>query len=277
MTHTDTEIRGIINEFVRSAQYSDIQYGFIGEPIGNGAYRTRGAKAGYVRVRLVQNDIITSIIDAINFKAPIDPRIRVLVGKNKSGEYEVIDVDAQYIASQLGAILGAGVGPHTHRLGFGLEDYVEPRRLEMGLVRIYDQTLTVQVLPYSYVDSNGDHAYFAGATLDLTAYRPISGWCWAKVGINTSTGVLMVETTTPVTSRGLLTTDDLYTLSFDGIPLAGVKLKADMSAIDEEKYFADARLWLGSMSASGGGASTDYITSEGDILQTTSEELITKE
>jgi hypothetical protein len=209
-------------------------------------------------VRIIQNQKIVTILDALNNGVPLDPRIYVIVEKNAAGEY-VAHRDPTMMVSSMAGQPDNAVAPHTHRIGHGLEDMVEARRIEPGLVVVHDGTMLVKIYPFEYRHAGVDK-HFAGGTVDLTAYRPSTtgAWNWVKVGIDPETNTPVAVQGSAVAKRSLLTQAELDAVDITPhIPLAAVQLKQGMANIDEEKYFADCRQWL---NLGGGTTATDPLT-----------------
>lgn len=243
---------------VNRAKHAETLYGQVGEPTGHGTYRLKSSKPGFIRVRIIQNQKIVTILDALNSGVPLDPRIYVIVEKNAAGEY-VARRDPTMLGANLDGQPDNAVAPHTHRIGHGLEDMVEPRRIEPGLVVVDDGTMLVKIYPFEYRHAAVDKR-FAGGSIDLTPYRPATSgtWNWVKVGIDPETNTPVAVQGSEVARRSLLTQAELDAIAISPhIPLAGVQLKQGMANLDEEKYFADCRQWL---NLGGGATATDPLT-----------------
>ncbi len=251
-------IRRIIGEGTRRAQGASQQRGFLGEPLGNGQFDFEGLKPGRMLARLVQgpDDTVTGIVEVINERVARNPAIRIILDKNKDGEWFVVGRDHNYSMESTGDNPGllTGVGPHSHRIGFGLEDLVEFRRFEPGLVHV-DTNLGllvfVEAFPYRH---DGVDKYWAGGTIDLTSYRPTTTlyFGWVRVGLNPATNTLVAVKGTEYATETSLTIADLLGIAFlNYISLAGVKLRQGQTAINAESMFQEARLFAGSMGAGG--------------------------
>jgi hypothetical protein len=137
---------------IQRLRYATAERAYLGEPLGGGQFLFDSVRTGRTRARIIRgsDEAIVALVDVINHKIPRRPDIRVLIDLNRNGEWEVIDVDSTYAMESAGVIAeGIGVGPHTHRIGFGLEDAVESRRLEPGLV-VVSEGMLVYVYPFYY-------------------------------------------------------------------------------------------------------------------------------
>lgn len=236
--------------WVRSMQMARIERGYLGEPVGPGQYRFDSIKPGRMKARIRKSDNTIAVIDVVNHRVPRNPTIEILLDQNIDGEWEVIGVAGNRAMQNAGEYGGQymGVGPHSHRIGFGLEDLTEARRIEPGLVTVATG-MSVFVYPFDY-EHEGTHKYWEGGTIDLTAHKPATTrwWQWAKVGLDPATNTLVaanegVEYADSVS----LTKANLIAIPFTGYrPLAGVKLKETDTSINEEARFTDLRQWFGS-------------------------------
>ncbi len=270
---SQTDFRNAGRTFVQQMNYDRLQRGYLGEPTGAGVYIFESKRrAGRYRVRLVLNGMITSIVDAINDKVPLNPSIRLILDQNLDREWYIVDVDRSHLDAVGAAdIPGMGVGIHSHRIGFGNIDIVEARRFEAGgWITVYDGSMTVQLWPFFYMRDDGTEAYYPGNTaIDLTAYRPSTDlkWSWCKIGFDATAGVpVFAVSATEFDDMDSMTYSDLAAAALDdGYPLVGVRLQNGMSAVDEEKYFADIRLWS-STGGGGSGVSGELLVTQGGRL-----------
>lgn len=242
------------------------QYGLLGKPNGNGDYDFIDIKSGLWWVRLLRNDQPTTLIRAINNKAPRNPFARVMLEEAVRGKWQVIDVDPLWILEEFTATSGApvstGVAEHSHRIGFGMIDLVEAERFEPGIVGVNDKTMKARVLPFFYKAITGQDAYFAGGTIDLTDYIPSSDWIWVKVGINKETGNLAAQ-------AGTTSYEEVADLTFARLaeidmgtkvePLAGVRVHANTYKLSSWRQFANARIFFSSAPASASSGAEDVI------------------
>ncbi len=255
-----TDGKNIAANFVKKAYYKQVRRGYLGEPLGGGRYRFESARPNRVRVRIVDNNTITGIVDAINNGVALNPNVKILLDKNEKGEWEVIGVDPEYL-DVYNSAPNLAIPPHTHAIGSGLEYPIESARLEMGLIRI-DGSLIVEVNPFWYVNASGTHKYFGGGTINLASYRPASGWCWVKIGLTLSNS-LTAKTGSSETAASLLGADDLASIDLGRsvIPLFGVKLQANTGSINDWGLVQDCRNFVGY-----GGGQLTHVTACGHIV-----------
>lgn len=278
------EMKRIASRFVKTMYFAEAKRGYLGEPMPDGTYRFRSpTNSAMWRVRIVagDSDEATSIVDAVNMNVGENPYLRVVIDRNVNGQWEVVGVDPLWLATQIQQPVGAGVGPHSHRFGFGLEDLVEDLRFEPG-APYYHAGTTIGVFPFFYKDNTGD-AYFSGGTLALASYLPpTSGkWAWVKVGLDITDGSLVAETGTEYNAQSDLTMARLaeVNLGADVLPLGGVQCAHSDTSLGDYRRFTSARQWL-----SGSGSSTtdlkeailssivvsggDVVTSNGEVVWT---------
>ena len=201
---------------------------------------------GMVWVRIERGQT-RSVDRARNLKAPLIPDlpVRVAPGKNNPNELEVIDLDSS-AWTFLGTDAPGITSPHSHEPGFGMEDPVSARRMKMGLVHATNPlSLSVYIEPFHYV-YEGEGKYWPGGALDLTSFVPATAgtWSWIKVGINPISNVAVAVTGTAYSFFVPLSEDLLAAVAFDGyLSLAGVKLRAGQTLINNEWDFADCTPW----------------------------------
>lgn len=251
------ELQQLMVAAMQRGQDHRTRRGYLGEPLGEGRYRFESAQPRRVRVRLLHGETLTGVVDARNEAVPLNPHIRVVLRRDAAGEWVVIGPDPTHEAAALAS--GMGAGPHSHRIGFGLEDRVEARRLEPGLVTA-DGGLWVRAQPFTYRYGGVDRRY-PGGVLDLSAHVPatLGAWVWCKIGLDPATNALFAKTGPAVQQPTALTPEALLNISFtEGLPLAGVRLAQGMTALAHESDFEDARLWVvAGVSGSGGSPGVD--------------------
>lgn len=202
---------------------------------------------GWVYVRLVQGGVVTETI-ARNSRVPRLADLPVRLDRTPGGDLYIIGGDLDEQSSFTGDIpINLDSPPHTHRLGFGMEDVVEGRRIQPGLVHAFTVLgvygLEVYIEPFHYI-TNGARKFWGGGSIDLTSFLPGSAntWRWVLVGINPATNLPTAVSGTALSLLSPLATADLAAIAFsDKIPLAGVKLRNGQTAINEERDFADCR------------------------------------
>jgi hypothetical protein len=258
-----SDFKRVLGELLIEAVNETYEYGYLGEPIGGGAFKFRSTtKHGRHRVRLMKNDQVYAIVDAINFTVPLNPEIKIKLRINETGEYQVEGPDAQWVADSLVGLPGVGVGPHSHRLGFGLEDFVEQQRFEPGLV-VYDSpSLNVRVYPFFHLHE-GAQQYIPVSTVSVSSAVPLAAgtFAWAKVGYDPAELDFVVVEGPGAALKTDLTLATLAAIALpDGVlPLGGVKLKAAQTEITDGADFGDCRGFFGAGSGGGGAATGDPV------------------
>lgn len=248
MPSSSADLKRRFGELLKEAFYASMERGYLGEPIGGGQFKFHSdTKKGRHRVRLMKNDLVYAVVDAINFNVPLDPRIRILVDKNADGEYEVFGPDPRWVVENLDRLPGVGVGPHSHRLGFGLVDMVESARFEPGLVVWHSASLFVRVLAFSH-RHNGVDQFIPETSVNVASAVPTTAgtWTWAKVCYAPATLDFMVIAGPEEPSKGALTEASLVAIPAPNVvPLGGVKLKAGQTQIVDGADFLDCRPFFG--------------------------------
>lgn len=217
---------------------------------------------------------------AINLVAPLVTGFPVSVAYYPGREPVVDRLDSFAAAEFMKSKYYAGVAPHSHRFTSGNPDYIEPMRLEPGLV-VPDSTdpLSVRALPFFY-RLNGAWAYFAGDTLDLTASVPTDPQMqrWVLIGVNSGTGTLEVTDGEDFDDDDVMGAEEIAGIVYTGIRLAAIRLVTDQTAAPfVATDYVDAREWFGgvgdgkdiihaSMTVSGGGVTElwSWAHAEGD-------------
>ncbi len=215
------------------------------DPDNLGEYVLTGSSA--LRVPVTFQD--GTVHEAINTKVTARPGLTVLVDRDvRTGELYIVGTDPERQIQLLGS--GAPnyeVPPHTHQVGFGNEDPVEPRRFLPGLMHAYSG-LTVQVESFRYLTLAGAPARCAATLVDLTSARPsTSGYhAWVKVYWNPSTSAFGTVTGTEYSLTVPLTEVELDAVSIpaDCYEIGALQMWQGQSAIEEEKYFSDPRIFL---------------------------------
>jgi len=153
------------------------------------------------------------------------------------------------------------VAPHTHRIGFGLDDLVEELRFEPGLLYAGDD-LEVRVLPFWYAQ---DGYWPDTTTLDLAGNQPAAGQHrWVRVGFDPGGPTLEAASGTAVPVSIPLNVWDIADIALSDssiLPIGAVRLDGSATAWTGPRQFVSARLLLGIESGSGDvtgpGSSTD--------------------
>lgn len=189
---------------------------------------------------------------AINLVAPLVTGFPVSVAYYPGREPVVDRLDSFAAAEFMKSKYYAGVAPHSHRFTSGNPDYIEPMRLEPGLV-VPDSAdpLIVRVLPFFYRRA-ATWVYCAGGTLDLTAFVPTDPQMqrWVLVGVNIETGALEATDGADFDDDDVMGAEEIADIVYTGIRLAAIRLMTDQTAAPVVATdYVDAREWFG---ASGG-------------------------
>lgn len=203
-----------------------------------------------------------TVLSALKGNTALISGLPVYVKQTPGGTWKVTGVVDEMAVDYTGDA-ECNVGPHSHRLGRGYDDYVERRRVEGGLVYpAADPDLTVRVDAFTYRYGDTDY-YFEASSIDLSSYVPAAAQShrWVKVGLDPSTGTLVAAAASSVNQLVDLDVDDLADIAFgDYIPLAGVQLSTDQTEIVYENLFEDFRL----LSHWPGGADLSYTPADLD-------------
>jgi hypothetical protein len=217
---------------------------------GSVTIRDNRLSANQVYCRLLENGTVRSTRPVINRRVANRPDLPVKLEVNEQGELEVAGIDLTRINEFLGnspAPLSSEVGPHSHRIGLGLEDKVEALRFEPGLLVISNGlTLTINEGSYVYGDNS---ITLTGLNIDLTGNQPgmVSQWRWVLVTHNPITNALTANNgaTYPVVAP--LTSDMIDAIALNGqIPLLAVKLRNGQTSFGDVREFVDRRNFIGS-------------------------------
>lgn len=239
-------LRRAFHQAVQKAQYASLRPGLTGK-VENGAYVVPvPGRAQYIYVRTFQ-DGKTAVEEVLNLRVANKENIPVWVGKAPGGETIIMDVQQEETAAWAGSgAPGLAVGPHTHELGFGLDDPVSGRRISPLLVYCTTPaSLSVKINAGFYV-YNGSLRYYAGGTLDLTSYLPSTAamWAWVLVHLHPVTGVIGATKGTEYALAQPLNDNLIADITLAGtVPLAAVKLAGSQTSISSESTFADVRAW----------------------------------
>lgn len=239
-----TDLRTKFQSFIRRALRMDEERGVLGMLSGS-VWVIDAPAAGRVYVTVQRGGSLT-VLQARNTRVQSIGGLPVVVRPGDDGVMEIVGLDGAVAEQFAGAGAPIGdVGPHSHRLGYGLEDLVESKRFEPGLVSPYNtSSLVVYIDPFFY-QWQGVDAVFAGGTLDLTAHVPTAGlWRWVKVGIDPTTNTPTAVAGTAITQTSPLTAEALRDVVLTGIQLFGVKLRAAQTAFSNTDDFVDCRPWL---------------------------------
>jgi hypothetical protein len=242
----DSDLKKAAQQFVRNATFGGQIVGQLGKVESDGSitYEVPG-RPNCVYVRILQGGT-TTITTAINNAVGLNP-VHVILDKNRDGNLYIVGLDnTKVTVAQGGASLpGLGVGPHSHRIGYGLEDLVEQRRFEPGLVA-RNTGLIVTIYPFTFRVDNIDY-YYPGEDFDLTSYIPGTAnyWAWVKVGVDPDDLTAYAITGTEYSVAAPLTADMLADVAFENyIPLVGVRLKNGQTSITQDSEFFDIRPFL---------------------------------
>lgn len=168
-------------------------------------------------------------------------------------------------SGRLDAFIGSGnfsygVGPHTHRIGSGLEYELEALRMEMGRIKPFSG-LTVAITDFRYF-YNGFWYTYSGGTIDLTSYKPAANtWAWVLVGLDPVTNMPVAATGAAQGLTTPLTLDQIDAIAFDDyIPLGAVKVKGSDTTLNNLANFQDAHGWFNGWSSTAAqvGWTVDY-------------------
>jgi hypothetical protein len=234
-----------LKDFIRNA-VQPRWHGYLGRHDGDEAYTFDvPGRTGWTYVRIEQGDTLTLDIAILGGHAK-DPFPRVGIDLDPFGRKKIVGADAgEYNDYDPG---GPGSVPwHSHRLGTGLDDFVEGKRFEPGMVRNYSG-LVVYISPFWY-EYQGEWKFWPGGHLDLTSNLPGTSnkWAWCVVGVdptdNTATATTGDSYAYPSVPLEPTMIDDIDTS--DMIPCHAYKLRNGQSVVGEiETDIADTRPWL---------------------------------
>lgn len=235
------------NKLHLKTRYANEEAGTVGKP--NGTVLITG-KPNLIWVTTARG----ATVKAINQGVPETAGYPCILERNRDNDWVATKGDGQRAVNFAGSGGGTGaVGPHSHRLGFGLENYVEALRLEEGLVHPTNPvSLSVYIEPFPYTYNNVDQ-YYAGGTLDLTSNVPATAnsWAWVKVGVNPVTNTAVAVTGTAQLKSAPLTASQLASVAFSNyVPLMGIKVRNGQASISNIADFISWRLALGVITSS---------------------------
>lgn len=240
-------------------QFARLRYGLVGRIVGTRYEIDVAGKPNWVWVRVLRGDVVVGDLETINVGVAKIPNTPVRIDDNEDGNPEIRGLNPKEAETFLGTNApNLGVAPHTHEIGFGLDDPVSARRIKPGLVyrRPGDPGLTVYIAPFNYKTSAGADALWPGGTIALTAPATSGKKYWVKVGVDPATNAAVATTGTEYPLTTPLTATELVAIAFTGyIPLAGVQLRNGQTTIDDETTFLDCSLLRGG----GGGAATGFV------------------
>lgn len=240
------------DRFVAASLERGFIYGTVGRQNENGSHSVVVAgRPNYLYVT-VDGEQASTIA-----RAGATPRVAGLPVRMKREQGELVIVDVNQLA--LGAFLSGGAGGynvafHHHNEGSGLEYAVNSSRLKPGRVR-YVEALTVHIGEFAY-SHGGEWRWWPGGNIDLTAVKPATAdtWAWVLVGVDPSTNAAVAVAGASQAVGVELTVDQIETIAFNGyIPCGAVRVRADDTALNLASRYADARIWLDRLGASGGG------------------------
>lgn len=210
------------------------QPGKLGFRREDGNFDLVASGAGRVYVTINGGRII-----ATNRGAPLIPNMPVIVQFYEGRDPVVVGIDEHAIINSEGQSFFTNVGPHSHRFGLGLVDYVEDNRYEPGLVRYDPETSpaanVIRVSPFNHYLGS-----YPGGTLDLetpTNYLPVTTDYsrWVLITLRPQTNTLRVyagaEQGFDTTLIQTDTIDDIVIADASEIPLGAVALQEGQTAI----------------------------------------------
>lgn len=235
----------------------------IGIPDGDGTYTLQDEVNPH---RVWVTTEVGTFLEVANKGAALIAGLPVIL-EVINGDLTIIGVDHARAA----AVLGSGfplqaVAPHTHRIGYGLDDLVEEKRFEPGLLYAGDD-LDVRVLPFWYAQDGYwpdiDIAY------DVSASQPSSGaHRWVRVGFDPSGGTFEVANGAAIPTTIPLSISDIASITLSAstiIPIGAVKLDGDMTTWHGPSDFVSARTLLGIESGAGIDADAIHDNVAGEI------------
>jgi hypothetical protein len=249
--------RQIVARGVKAAIDSTLERGELGKPIGNDDYEFEvDSDNDHVQfVKILRGDQGSTIVEAINFQCPRIATWPVLIDKTFDDRRIIVQTDWSRMTESLSKQFQGLVSPHNHSIGSGLDDSIEPRRLEMG--QVYPTTtdsMVVRAETFDYINSNGP-VTFEGSEIDLSADVPVTDnvHLWVLVAVNKLTNLITtVVGSEQINFLPLLKTDLLALATSDMIPLCGVELATGDTDLNDPTRFTPVQAWFGS-----GGVITD--------------------
>jgi hypothetical protein len=203
-------------------------------------------RTGYIYVTCDE-----SVVPAVNAGVPLIGGFPVIVTFYTGNDPVVYDPDVfkviQFAGDNLNINVG-GVAPHSHRLRYGMVDFVESLRFEPGVVvPVEAGSLEVRIMPFVYMWQGTRYYWSNTQPITVTAPSTAGKRWWAKVGIRTDT--------TPHTSQvvygaeqsiaGPLGISELLSLILNGLWLAGIKIDYAQTSYDYADDFFDLRTFTG--------------------------------
>jgi hypothetical protein len=252
------DLKRVWDKAVRAAELRNRIPGRLGKP-GGAVVVT--ARPGYLYVRL-SSEGGQNVVIARNDGVPRLYDLPVWL-ELEHNTYVISGVDGTRLEAFIGTADsgGGGVGYHTHRIGSGLEYEVEALRLEPGRVKPV-AGMTVSINQFRYWTGSAWQTY-PGGLLDLTSYKPSASGtqAWVLVGINPATNTAVAVTGAEYSTFTPLTLELLDDISFDSyIPIVGIRVRADDTAVSDMNRYASAQAWLDyPAAASSGGVATATI------------------
>lgn len=192
-------------------------------------------RTGWVYVRMSGSD---SVVSAYNDRVPIINDMPILVGYEPFAPtlFQVLGIRHVYNSVSSVPKVPAHHKTHEWLVADGGNDVVFSLARQLMPLRVSASGMVLTVYASPYKTESGWKEITG--TLNLNAYVPGSGACWALVSL-TSTGVLAVVTGTVKASRTLLLVTDIPALPSGNYPLAGVVLYFGQTAIVETSTTQD--------------------------------------
>ncbi len=159
------------------------------------------------------------------------PDLPVEVGFDSAGNLVILGGDPAR-----GELFDGGheVGPHSHARGSGMEFPIDPRLLTP--VKAAPLTgLTVDVAQGAYW-YGGSLRWWGGGTITLTPPASANRWAWVVIGLDPAAGTLAAVSGTAVVVSAPLEPSTIPAISFDGLPLAAVRLRNGQTELDESEF-----------------------------------------
>lgn len=234
----------------------------VGTPNGDGTYTITPSERKH---RTWVTTEVGTFLEVANLGAALIAGLPVII-ERVNGDLAITGIDHPRAVATMGEnYLLQGVAPHTHRVGYGLDDYVEEKRFEPGLLYAGDD-LEVRVLPFWYAQDG----YWADqTTLDVSGGQPSSGQHrWVRVGFDPSGPSLESANGTAIPITIPLNTADIADIALSDatiIPIGAVKLDGDMTTWRGPGDFVSARTLLGIESGAGVDADAIHDNVAGEI------------
>jgi hypothetical protein len=132
------------------------------------------------------------------------------------------------------------VGYHAHPIGSGLDDYVDPNRFTVGLLRpTKPPSMSVRVGTFWY-----DGVRIGATTFDLTSAQPPTAnmWAWVVVCYDPVAEDLVALTGTEYSAVTTLGEELLADIDMTGyVPLDAVRVRADDTSVPDVDSSGEAR------------------------------------